>query len=80
MRKDARVRVMDHCAVILAGVMKGIPSPQFIFIIDFALRRAIGRHKVDLGFTLMPRRSSLYPIVAMPDLDFADDISLLWWL
>ena len=64
---------------ILAGVMQGDTLAPFIFIVvlDFALRRAISGHKVDLGFTLTPRRSSRYPAVALTDLDFADDISLL---
>ena len=51
---------------ILAGVMQGDTLAPFIFIVvlDFALRRAISGHEVDLGFTLTPRRSSRYPAVA----------------
>ena len=50
----------------------------FIFIIclDYVLRKAIDE-KLDLGFTLIQRRSRCHPAKKISDADYTDDIALL---
>lgn len=78
----ARVVTLDsetEVFELMAGVLQGDTLAPFIFIIvlDYALRQAIGNHE-DLGFTITPRRSMRVGSVTLTDLDFADDIALLW--
>ena len=64
---------------ITAGVLQGDTLAPFLFIIvlDYALRRATSGREEELGFTITPRKSRRHPKVALTDLDFADDLSLL---
>ena len=64
---------------ITAGVLQGDTLAPFLFIIvlDYALRKAVAGREEELGFTITPRKSRRHPKVALTDLDFADDISLL---
>jgi hypothetical protein len=64
---------------ITAGVLQGDTLAPFLFIIvlDYALRKATSGREEELGFTITPRKSRRHPKVALTDLDFADDISLL---
>jgi hypothetical protein len=64
---------------ITAGVLQGDALAPFLFIIvlDYALRKATSGREEELGFTITPRKSRRHPKVALTDLDFADDISLL---
>ena len=41
------------------------------------MRQAISGREEELGFTIHPRKYRRHPKVALTDLDFADDISLL---
>ena len=63
---------------ILAGVLQGDTLALFLFIValDYALRCAITGREEELGFTLTRRASSRVPAKTLPDLDFADNISL----
>ena len=63
---------------ITAGVLQGDTLAPFIFIIclDYVLRKAIDE-KLDLGFTLIQRRSRRHPAKKISDADYADDIALL---
>ena len=65
---------------ILAGVLQGDTLAPFLFIIvlDYALRKAISGREQELGLTITPRRSRRHPAVVLTDLDYADDISLLF--
>ena len=62
---------------IISGVRQGDIWSTIIFgiVIDFILRQSLD--KSGCGLTLIPRRSSRYPAVQLPDLDFADDLGLL---
>jgi len=64
---------------ITAGVLQGDTLAPFLFIIvlDHAMRQAISGREEELGFTIHPRKYRRHPKVALTDLDFADDISLL---
>ncbi len=47
-------------------------------MLDYALRKALsGGKEQELGFTIIPRRSSRHPKETLADLDLADDIALL---
>ena len=63
---------------ITAGVLQGDTLAPSIFIIclDYVLRKAIDE-KLDLGFTLIQRRSRRHPAKKIADTDYADDIALL---
>ena len=63
---------------ITAGVLQGDTLAPLIFIIclDYVLRKAIDE-KLDLGFTLIQRRSIRHPAKKISDADYADDIALL---
>jgi hypothetical protein len=64
---------------IIARVFQGNTLVPFLFIVvlDYALRKATLGREEELRFTITPRRSSRHPKVALKDLDFADDLSLL---
>jgi hypothetical protein len=49
----------------------------FIIVLDHAMRQTILESVEELGFTIHHRKSRRHPKVALTDLDFADDISLL---
>ena len=61
---------------IITGVRQGdIWSPLlFGLTIDFVMKTTVDAQNT--GLTLIPRRSSRYPQVNLPDLDYADDIAL----
>ena len=63
---------------ITAGALQGNTLAPFIFIIclDYVLGKAIDE-KLDLGFTLIQRRSRRHPAKKISDADYADDIALL---
>ncbi len=63
---------------ITAGVLQGDTLAPFLFILalDYAMRTALDGNE-ELGFTLVPRRSSRNPALHVTDTDFADDIALL---
>lgn len=65
---------------ISAGVLQGDTLAPFLLIIvlDYAIRQAMADGKEEeLGFTIIPRRSSRHPKEVLADLDFAGDIALL---
>ena len=64
---------------IQTGVLQGDTLAPFLFIIvlDYALRQAIEGKEQELGFTIMPRKSTRHPAKTLTDLDYADDICLL---
>ena len=59
------------------GVLQGDVLSPFLFIIlvDSLLKKATS--DLDSGVVTHPRRSRRYPVKALHDLDFADDIVLL---
>ena len=65
---------------ILAGVLQGdtLAPYLFILVLDYVMRVAIGNDEDLLGFTVTPRKSQRYPAKVISDLDFADDIALLF--
>ena len=65
---------------IQTGVLQGDTLAPFLFIIvlDYALRQAIQGRERELGFTITPRRSTRHPAETLTDLDYADDICLLF--
>ena len=82
---DTRARVLmpDGCSKkfeITTGVLQGDILAPFLFIIvlDYALRLAIAGREENLCFTITPRRSSRHPAVMLTDLDYADDISVIY--
>ena len=64
---------------ITTGVQQGDTLAPYLFaiVLDFAMRRAIDGHDLELGFKLKRRTSSRTQSVTITDLDFADDIVLL---
>ncbi len=50
----------------------------FIIVLDYALGRAMNGKEEDLGFTITLRKSRRHPKEDLADLDFADDITLLY--
>ena len=63
----------------LAGVLQGDALAPYLsaIVIDYTMRQAVGDQELDLGFKLDKRRSRRRPPIAITDLDFADEITLL---
>ena len=63
---------------ISCEVLQGDTLAHFIFIIclDYIFKKALYRNN-DLGFTLIERRSKIYPVIKLTDADYADDIAIL---
>lgn len=72
---DRETELFDNTA----GVLQGDTLAPFFFVLvlDYAMRRAMGGKKEDLGFTLTPRKSRRHLKEIMAVLEFADDIALL---
>ena len=49
----------------------------FVFVVDYALRKAIEGEEEELGFHLVKRRSRGIGPDVVTDLDFADDIAFI---
>ena len=64
---------------ILGGVLQGDTLAPYLFtiVIDYIMRMAID-DKEELGFILNPKRSRRYAAEVITDLDYADDIALIF--
>ena len=63
---------------ISGGVLQGDTLAPFLFIIclDYVLKKALDRNN-DLGFTVIERRSKIYPAIKITDMDYADDLDII---
>ena len=65
---------------ILAGVLQGDTLAPYIFVIviDYIMRKALTRSEEKLGFQLRKRQGRRVPPIIVTDMDFADDIALVY--
>ena len=65
---------------ISSGVLQCDTLAPFIIIIvlDHALRKAIDGREAELGLTILPRCSRRSPAISLTELNYADDIALLF--
>ena len=68
---DGDIEFFDTLADVLQS--DALALYLFAIVIDYTMRQAVGDQELDLGFKLDKRRSRRRQLIAITDLDFADD-------